>query len=169
MWTIRQATLADAHDLAETVALAFEGYRAWATPGWDPPLAPMHLERVNELLSFTGAWCAIAFAEHAVAGHAAFAPALTRDDPREPIAELAHLSMLFVREPWWGTGLATELLRRATAEAAARGYRSMRLETPLAHARARRFYEREGWRVAGEATYEPTLGLELVEYRRALG
>src|SRR5919108_174797 len=105
MWTIRQATLADAHDLAETVALAFEGYRAWATPGWDPPLAPMHLERVNELLSFTGAWCAIAFAEHAVAGHAAFAPALTRDDPREPIAELATALAIFLGS---GQMLATQ-------------------------------------------------------------
>jgi GNAT superfamily N-acetyltransferase len=168
-WVIRRATLDDADLVAETVALAFEGYRAWAPPGWDPPLAPMHLERANELLSLSGAWCAIAFEDDAVAGHVAFSPARTREEPHEPIADLAYLSMLFVREPWWGTGLATELLRRATTEAAAQGYRSMRLETPLANARARRFYEREGWRLAGDAIYEPTLGFEIIEYRRPLG
>jgi ribosomal protein S18 acetylase RimI-like enzyme len=76
--------------------------------------------------------------------------------------------MLFVREPWWGTGLATRLLARAVAEAQARGYGAMRLHTPGEHRRARRFYEREGWTADDPAFYEPMLGLTLVTYRRAL-
>jgi hypothetical protein len=44
----------------------------------------------------------------------------------------------------------------------------MRLYTPARHARARAFYAREGWAQEGEPTYEPMLGLELVELRRAL-
>jgi hypothetical protein len=38
---------------------------------------------------------------------------------------------------------------------------------PSGQARARRFYEREGWQAAGELFDNP-LGLLLVEYRRGL-
>ena len=44
----------------------------------------------------------------------------------------------------------------------------MRLFTPAGQARARRFYEREGWVQAGAEFHEPALGLALVEYRYAL-
>jgi hypothetical protein len=53
-------------------------------------------------------------------------------------------------------------------EAARRGARAMRLVTPAAHARARAFYEREGWGLVGEPIWEPMLALDLVEYRREL-
>jgi GNAT superfamily N-acetyltransferase len=76
--------------------------------------------------------------------------------------------MLFVREPWWGSGLARRLLGLAVEEATACGYETMRLYTPALHARARAFYAREGWTTSGETTYDPMLALELVEYRRAL-
>jgi hypothetical protein len=56
------------------------------------------------------------------------------------------------------------------AEARAAGrYAAMRLHTPAEHARARRFYEREGWTADAPPFYEPMLGLTLVTYRRALG
>jgi hypothetical protein len=45
----------------------------------------------------------------------------------------------------------------------------MRLFTPAAHARARRFYEREGWVAAGDEFHDAGPNLALVEYRRALG
>jgi hypothetical protein len=45
----------------------------------------------------------------------------------------------------------------------------MRLFTPAGQVRARRFYEREGWTVAGEPYDDEDLHLEIVEYRRALG
>jgi GNAT superfamily N-acetyltransferase len=79
-----------------------------------------------------------------------------------------HVWMLFVREPWWGTGLAGRLLRAAEEDAVERGWSELRLQTPSEHARARAFYEREGWATDGEPLYEPTLGLVLVTYRRAL-
>jgi predicted GNAT family N-acyltransferase len=44
----------------------------------------------------------------------------------------------------------------------------MRLFTPEGQARARRFYEREGWVQYGEP-FEAGLGIPLVEYRRELG
>jgi GNAT superfamily N-acetyltransferase len=166
--TVRRATLADAATLAETVRLGFESYRAWAPRGWDPPPPEIDLARIRADIVKPGTWCVVAEEGGEPAGHAAFTPARTRAQPREPVAGLAHLWMLFVREPWWGTGLATDLLARAVAEAAARGYRAMRLETPAGHARARTFYEREGWRPAGGAEYASPLGLDVVEYRRRL-
>jgi ribosomal protein S18 acetylase RimI-like enzyme len=52
------------------------------------------------------------------------------------------------------------------AEARAQGYRRMRFFTPRDQARARRFYEREGFVWTGSETLEPDLGLVLVEYLR---
>jgi GNAT superfamily N-acetyltransferase len=170
MWVppIRPATLSDIPALAVTVRLGFESYRAWAPPGWDPPPPQLDLIRLRENLGRPDTWCAVAESGETAAGHVAFIPARTREQPHEPVPGLAYLWMLFVREPWWGTGLAADLLRHAIAEAAARGYEAMRLETPSGHARARAFYEREGWRRSGEPEYAPTLGLEVVEYRRDL-
>jgi GNAT superfamily N-acetyltransferase len=166
--TIRIAEAADAPALAETVRQGFEGYREWAPPGWLPPPAPLHLIGIRDRLGDAGTWCLLAEAEGRTAGHVAIHPARTREEPRELLPGLAHLWMLFVREPWWGTGLAAELLARATAEAASRGYRAIRLFTPAAHARARAFYEREGWTVEGDRFFGRELDLDLVEYRRPL-
>jgi GNAT superfamily N-acetyltransferase len=164
----RRATLADARPMVETLQLGFEGYRAWAPRGWDPPAPAIDLARIRADVILPDTWCVIAEDDGETAGHVAFTPARTRAQPREPVPGLAHLWMLFVREPWWGTGLARELLARAVSEAAARGFEAMRLETPAAAARARAFYEREGWSVAGAPAFAPALGLEVIEYRRGL-
>jgi predicted N-acetyltransferase YhbS len=162
--SIRPAAEADAAALAETVRQGFETYRAWAPRGWEPPPASLHVAGIRGRLGAAGTWCVLAEAAGGEpAGHVALRPAGAEE------RALAHLWMLFVREPWWGSGLAGELLARATAEATARGYAAFRLYTPVAHARARAFYEREGWRAAGAPAYEHGLALELVEYRRALG
>jgi hypothetical protein len=50
----------------------------------------------------------------------------------------------------------------------ARTMSQARLYTPAAHQRARRFYERRGWR-AHDERWNDGLQLELVEYRRELG
>jgi GNAT superfamily N-acetyltransferase len=159
---IRRATLADAPVLAATVHEGFESFRAWAPGGWDPPPPQVDLVRIRAAVELPGTWCVLAEDGGDPAGHVAFTPARTREAARR----VAHLWMLFVRRPWWGTGLAADLLGRAVAEAASRGYEAMRLETPARHARARAFYEREGWRTEGAPEYLPLLGLEVVEYRR---
>jgi GNAT superfamily N-acetyltransferase len=157
---IRPATLADAEELAETVQEGFESYREWAPAGWDPPERELHLVGIRERLPREDCWCTLAVDREAVAGQAAF---LAAPDPGT-----AHIWMLFLRRPWWGTGLAQRLLAEAAAAARERGHARMRLHTPLAHARARAFYEREGWTATGDVRYEPMLGLELVEYGREL-
>jgi GNAT superfamily N-acetyltransferase len=158
---VRPATLADAPALAETVLEGFESYRTWAPRGWDPPAPALHLAGIRDRLPEPGCVCLLAEDAAGPVGHVAFVPA--RDEPG-----VAHIWMLFVREPWWGTGLAADLLARAVASAAAEGYRAMRLHTPAEHARARRFYEREGWCAPAPAFYEPMLGLTLVTYRTDL-
>jgi GNAT superfamily N-acetyltransferase len=56
----------------------------------------------------------------------------------------------------------------AITEARGRGYARMRLFTPAAQVRARRFYEREGWVQAGEEFHSPGPDLVIVEYRYRL-
>jgi GNAT superfamily N-acetyltransferase len=159
-YATRPATLDDVPVLTETQRLGFEGYAAFSPPGWTPPPSETEARGITERLSRPGAWCLIADADGEPAGHVGF---LEADEPG-----LAHLWALFIRKPFWGTGLAVELHRMALAEALARGYSSMRLFTPARQARARRFYEREGWVTDGEERWEPMLALDLVEYRRTL-
>lgn len=160
---LRSATRADVPALSDTVQQGFEGYRAWAPRGWDPPDAALHGSSIRARLADPACFCLLAEAGPTLepAGHVAYLPATGE-------RAVAHVWMLFVRERWWGTGLATELLRRAVAAATDAGYRGMRLHTPAEHGRARAFYEREGWRLDGESFHDPMLGLALVTYRRGI-
>jgi GNAT superfamily N-acetyltransferase len=161
---IRRATLDDVAALAETQRLAFEGYATFAGPGWSPPSPEIEAVAIRERLGQPDAWCVIAHDGSAVAGHVGFLAARTRDAEQAVIPRLAHLWALFVREPYWGSGLARRLHAMAVEEARARGYLGMRLFTPAGQARARAFYDREGWDTDGTTWLEPMLGLELVEY-----
>ena len=90
----------------------------------------------------------------------------------EPAAEgpphMAHLIHLFVRERWWGVGIAPALLADVMAAARASGATHMRLYTPALQARARRFYAREGFVEDGPPVPHQALGLDVVLLRRAL-
>jgi GNAT superfamily N-acetyltransferase len=167
-YTTRPATLQDVPVLTETSLLGFTGYARFLPAGWTPPDADVEALGIRQRLSQPDAWCVIAQDGAVVAGHVAIHGARERTGEKAPIPGVAHLWMLFVREPWWGTGLATTLLGMAVGEAAARGYGTMRLFTPALQARARRFYEREGWTTDGRIIPEPMLALDLVEYRRGL-
>jgi len=160
-WRLRRAGIADAEAMAETIAIGFDGYRAFAPPGWRPPDAtgPPELARMRARLDAPATWAQIAEDRGLVAGHAAFFP-----QPGVPGS--AHLWQLFLRPPWWGTGLAAELLRGAVEAAVALGLRRMRFYTPRDQARARAFYEREGFAPTGWEGYEEPIGLVLVEYAR---
>ena len=168
MFQLRQAGPEDAETLAETVRLGFASFRAWAGPEFDPPPATLEAPRIREGLELPSAWAVLALAGGEPAGHVAITQAREREEPRPEIPGLAHLWMLFVRPPWWGSGLASRLNGLAVEQAARRGYRAMRLHTPAGNERARAFYEREGWRTDGIAIPEPRLGLDLLEYRRDL-
>jgi GNAT superfamily N-acetyltransferase len=157
--TLRAGGAGDAELLAGGVLEGFETYRAFAPAGWEPPPRAVELARIRERLP--GAWVIVAERGGARVGHVALVP-----DAAEPGG--AYLWHLFVARRWWGTGLAAELHARFVAEARARGCDRARALTPAGQARARRFYEREGWRVDREPFLEPALGLELVVIRRVL-
>jgi GNAT superfamily N-acetyltransferase len=160
-WTLRPATAEDAEAMSETTAIGFDGYRDFAGPGWWPPdvRAVLELARMRARLEAPTTWAMIAEDGARVAGHIGFFP-----QPGTPGS--AHLWQLFLRPPWWGTGLAAELLRSALDAAILQGYRRMRFYTPREQARARAFYEREGFSATGWEGYEEPIGLVLVEYAR---
>lgn len=78
------------------------------------------------------------------------------------------LWQLFVCTASHGGGVASGLMRAALAEAQHRGFSHMLLWTLEGAARARRFYEREGWTVTGRVHRDSGFGLPTVEYSRAI-
>lgn len=165
--TFRSATADDAAPLAAVLVEGFETYMAFAPAGWRPPAVEDVAGLMAPQLAGAAAWWLLAEEDSRVAGYVAFLPAA---QSRRPIEDprLAHFWMLFVRSPWWGSGLAGHLHRSACRAAAQRGFTEMRLFTPAEQSRARRFYEREQWRLHGEPHIDEELGLSIVEYRRNL-
>ena len=67
-----------------------------------------------------------------------------------------EVEQLFVARPARGTGVAEQLLSDAEQRVAAGGHATAWLAVVTDNARARRFYERHGWRDAGDLPYEVT-------------
>ena len=135
------------------VAIAFDGYRAIAPPGWDPPeeLTPENVERVAGELAGPANFALMAVHEGDPVGHVLWVAK----------ADHIHLRHLFVLEPWWGTGVARTLHGRAIEAMAGR---PARLYTPEFQTRSRRFYEREGWTLH-DVAHNEIFGAALAEYR----
>jgi GNAT superfamily N-acetyltransferase len=165
---LRRGVPGDAALLEAIAGEAFAGYRSFAPEGWEPPARGSDIiATIGERLADPTMWCRLAELEGDPAGHVGFL-ASERTARPDPAPDLAHLWHLFVRPPYWGSGLATRLHALAVEEAARQGYTVMRLHTPSGQARARRFYEREGWWATATHAADPVLGLETVEYRRCL-
>jgi GNAT superfamily N-acetyltransferase len=166
-WTLRPATATDAEQLARAVADAFAAYREFAPPDWRPPSFEQELQLLQQGLARSDVWVLLAEDEGRLAGHVGIRSAATAtfssDEPG-----LAHFWQLFVDPAWHGSGLARVLHDEALTEARERGFRAIRLFAAAGQARARRFYEREGWIATGPAFMLDGFGLETVEYRREL-
>lgn len=78
-----------------------------------------------------------------------------------------ELRSLYVVPDAWGAGFAQQLMVTALDGMRERGAAEATLWVLDANARARRFYEREGWTPDGETRTSP-LGPGEVRYRRAL-
>jgi peroxiredoxin/GNAT superfamily N-acetyltransferase len=162
----RRTTPADAPLVAETLTACFATYPEWA-PGWTDEGAAGRPERLAERLAADDVWSLLAFEGGEVAGHVSIAERSPSPLLAPPPGH-AKLWQIFVRPRWQGSGLATRLVRAAEREAIERGFAFIALWTPRDHARARRFYEREGWRASGREQDESPLRLPLVEYVRQL-
>ncbi len=155
---LRLAEPADLPALFDITREGFATYTEFAPPGWEMPGFGELGDRVVD----EEAWWLLAEDPEPV-GHALLIPAARSrepvDDPR-----LGHVLQLFVRRSHWGTGVASALHAAMVEEAPRRGFTELRLFTPEAQRRARRFYEREGWRLVARVEDTP-LGFPVVEYR----
>ena len=170
----RPASLADLDSLLAHVQAGFASYTEFAPRGWRPRAVTRDREWTAELLSDPDTWTLLALVGERTAGHVSFFPAREREAHderhwrrRPKVPGLAHLWQLFVLAEWWGRGVAPVLHEAAVAEMTTRGFERARLYTPTQQLRARRFYERRGWRAVGEQ-WSPELELPLTEYRLVL-
>jgi GNAT superfamily N-acetyltransferase len=149
------------------MASGFEGYRRFAPEGWTPPEQDRGAALAIEyIVTHPATWYVVAEDERGHAGQCGFHPAHEERMMRGAAIEgLAHFWQLFVREDLWGTGLGGRLHDLAVAALRERGFTRARLNTPAEQERARRFYERRGWRAAGTSPDRlGSPGIELLRY-----
>ena len=161
---VRAARGDDTPALLALVAGGFDSYRAFAPEGWEPP-DQLTAEQVAQAVAELGepeTLCLVA--EDGDAAVATVRIVHSKRLSRDGVLPDRHLKHLFVAPSHQGTGLARELHAAAVATIPPGGL--ARLYTPALQARARRFYEREGWTLHDGPFPEPHLGLDLVEYRR---
>jgi GNAT superfamily N-acetyltransferase len=164
---LRRATIADAEQLARCAIEGLEDYPSFAPPGWSGPSFETELNHLREALADPDVCCLVAESANGVVGQITLLPAARASRPVDD-SSLAHIANLFVRRDHWGVGLAADLHRAALEEAGRRGFTELRLFVAVGQARARRFYEREGWLPAGVPFDEPAWGLAMIEYRYTL-
>lgn len=91
--------------------------------------------------------------------------------PASAAAEAGELHVIYVHPSWWGTPAAQRLIEYAH-EQLARRFRSAVLTVLASNARARRFYERNGWELDGVKTEPDSLfgdgPTEVALYRKNL-
>jgi GNAT superfamily N-acetyltransferase len=92
-----------------------------------------------------------------------------REELSEAERDLPEVTMLYVAPSSWGSPLAKELLTAGSSWIADRGHGDARLRVIEKQARARRFYEREGWTVDDNIRPESNGFFRLIYYRRRLG
>jgi GNAT superfamily N-acetyltransferase len=164
----RPATVRDALIASEVVAKAAAAFANFTPPGWRPRSPLLAEPELHDILSRGYVKTRLAFSGSAAVGVAGWQPARDTTEPRDPIPGRAHLWAFFVVPDWWGKGVASELLEWATTGMADSGYESAQLWAVRDNARARAFYEREGWLAAGPERHSPELNLDLVLYERTL-
>jgi GNAT superfamily N-acetyltransferase len=100
--------------------------------------------------------------------------AVAEDDGIVGVVECEHtpltggrpwLHMLYVIPSAWGTGAATALLDKALAAVDRSRHRTVWLRVVEDQARARRFYERQGWRLDDEMPPATNGLFRLLHYR----
>lgn len=101
-----------------------------------------------------------------VVGMSVYGPARDDGEPRS----CGQLHAINLEPRMWGTGLGQALLAEAQLRLAADGYWEAYLWVVDGNARARRFYERSGWRCDGGTKLDDDFGTGVTEvrYRREL-
>jgi len=162
--SLRRATRDDAESLARGVIEGVAEYPAFAPDGWTASSLEEELAHHREDLAREHVHCIVAERDGAIVGQVTVVPAARAPHPVDD-PELGHVRNLFVARSEWGSGLAGRLHAAVLEAARDLGMTQLRLYVAEGQARARRFYEREGWRAAGEPYHDPAPGLRMVEYR----
>lgn len=170
-WRLRRATAADAPAVAMVAAASFLETFAGILPGED---IVAHCTRNSSIAKFAG-WAddpagVVTLAEHPD-GHApvGFTLLTTPDLPVAPIEGDVELRRIYALSITRGTGLGNRLMGQALADARALGARRVLLGVLGTNVRARAFYEREGFALAGERRFNVGAGwYDDVIYARAL-
>jgi GNAT superfamily N-acetyltransferase len=155
----------DAERIGEVHVRAWEAYRGLLPDEFLDSLDPVARgERWRQTLTERTSESTLLVAERdgVILGISAFGP--ERDGPD------GELGMINVVPEAWGTGVAQPLFDRAIAGLRDAGHKEAVLWCLEGNARARRFYERNGWRTDG-ATKDDTFGGALareVRYRISL-
>ncbi len=152
---IRPATRADAIDVA-TVHV-----RSWqaAYPGLVPQsyldsLTPEGRRgRWEDILDTTswptqGTLLLVDEPDDTVIGFVSFGPSRDEDDKTDP-ATVAEVGTLYLDPGYWSRGGGGLLLSAAVARLTEAGFREVTLWSLETNVRARRFYERRGWKLDG--------------------
>jgi GNAT superfamily N-acetyltransferase len=163
--TLRRATADDAVALARGVVEGVADYPAFAPAGWSGPTYEDELAHHRSDLRQEHFHCIVGEIDRAIAGQITVMPAARAGNPVDDPG-LGHVRNLFVDRAHWGSGLAGRLHEAALGAARERGFAELRLFVADGQARAKAFYEREGWRAAGDPFDDPAPGLRMVEYRR---
>jgi GNAT superfamily N-acetyltransferase len=160
--TLRRARPSDQPAIAAVVQAGFETYRSFAPAGWEPPDESAHEQAGRDELADERVFAMVAEVDGVAVAHVRWVPAVTPS--RDGFVPDVHFRHLFVLEPYWGSGIAVELHAAAVEEMRGRDVETARLYTPADHARARRFYEREGWTLRVDRYFDPKIGFDIVEY-----
>lgn len=145
---IRRARPEDADDIARAhTASADAAYRGLVPP--DAGGLERRIRRWRELLADPANRTWVAVDDELVVGQLSIGA--FREDP-----QTGAVHAIYVLPGWWGSGAGQRLLDVAHAELA-RDFDHALLTVLTANARARRFYERNGWH-EGETVIEPHFG-----------
>lgn len=170
--TIRAATADDADELA---ALHIRVWQ-WAYRG---QLPDVFLDSLSGGLERRRVWYAshlaalpiedrwwLAVLDGQIIGFVSTLP--SRDEDVPPMT--GEVAAVYLDQPWAGRGLGHAIFAHAVDDLRQRGYTRATLWVLDSNARARRFYEREGWQPDGARKTDGRFGIEIVEvrYQRAL-
>lgn len=130
------------------------------------PPRPEQEARARGHVDRPGAVLLVADDDGEIVGMAVGEQALSGEGTGPPVEGLCHVSMVFVAPERWGGGLGGRLVDALLEEVRGRGYDRAQLWTQTENVRARRLYERRGFRPSGRKKDE--FGERIVHFERAL-
>jgi ribosomal protein S18 acetylase RimI-like enzyme len=154
----RRGLAEDAPALIALVVRCDATHAEWAPAGWAPPTgdAAADSAKLARRIADPDVDVIVAVRDGAPVGFASVRPG---EGPGQ-----GHLSNLFVDPSHWGIGIGRGLLARAVEAMRRRGWTTGALSTQSGNARARRLYERSGWRDTGRRYPHEHDGLEMAAY-----